>query len=248
MSDDSLSKNQVTNLLKAMRSDNERGDNERGDNERGDDDAELPTPAGIEAPSEKVADYDFRHASPVCRDQLNNLHAMHEAVAASFATSMSKVLRTSVDVILEGVEQKTCGDVIHSMADPGCLCEIAALSQGSKTSDCWMAEVQPKLVFALIDRLLGGEPNPGESIQREMTEIEVRLIRRVANELANQLQLVWSKVNPGTLVVEDINSHPHRKVISSVNEQVVCVEFSMSFCNVRDSITLAIPWLSLIHI
>ena len=274
MSDESLTKNQVTNLLKAMNqgSDTDHSQTSLADNSPSEQETAEDAK---ENANEKIADYDFRHANQVCRDQLQSVHLLHESVAADFAAVMSDMLRTPVDCVLEGVDQTSLGEFVQSMSDPGCVLDIVTdqtqiqpretqlgdLQPGDlqrqsnaasrrwsgnvQPSDRWFAELEPTLVFALVDRMLGGEPNPGETIRREMTDIELRLIRRVANEFASRLQTAWARVKPGPVAVDGISSHPHRASVSSIKEPVVRVNFAVSFCGVRGMLKLGLPWASI---
>ncbi|NND99555.1 MAG: flagellar motor switch protein FliM [Pirellulaceae bacterium] len=254
MSGKRLSQNQVENLVKAMQSpqasqtrsgtqyriDASHADPPTGDVTREQADDQSPR----QASGEVVVDYDFRQPPRLSRDQLQSLHWLHSGLAKSFTHRIAELMRSDVECRLVDVDQCGHQEFVASIEDPSCFCVIDAQPLNGQ----WALDIPPAIAFALIDRMLGGEPFPGETIRRPMTEIEARLIRRVIDDFVSELQQAWRPLVPLAPVVASVDDHPHCLQDMSVNDQVVRVQLEVSVCSVRGDIWFCIPVRSIEHL
>ncbi|MFG0260867.1 MAG: flagellar motor switch protein FliM, partial [Novipirellula sp. JB048] len=201
MSDESLSQNQVESLLKAMESADPptskavdtpapatSGPTTSGPAPSGSTSSHrlksAPQKASGLMPSDtRVTSYDFKRPERVGKDQMRAMHSLHEALARNYGASMSSLLRTMIEVKLHSVDQLTYSEFVFSLDNPSCF----SVLKPNPLEGHWILDVAPTLSYAVIDRMLGGDPKPGESIRRPLTEIESRLIRRIVDLFLTQL-------------------------------------------------------------
>jgi flagellar motor switch protein FliM len=103
-------------------------------------------------------------------------------------------------------------------------------------------DIEPTMAYALIDRMLGGDPEPGDTIKRPLTEIESRLINRAIRLYLQQLQDVWENVLPVEFAVERIESNPQLVQIVSPNEVIILVGMELTMGKIRGMLNLCIPF------
>ena len=115
----------------------------------------------------KVTLYNFRRPDRVSREQMRSLHFMHDRFARNFSSSLSAYLRTITEVNLVSVEQLSYQEFLLSVPDPTCFNAISI----KPLEGALALEVNPTLVFPIIDKMLGG---PGDALKqlRTMTDIE----------------------------------------------------------------------------
>jgi flagellar motor switch protein FliM len=239
MSDESLSQNQVENLLKAMEnveggsgppkapkfSDEESPDQKRGSGQSSNQSA-------------RVTAYDFKRPERVGKDQMRAMQSLHEGLARNFGASISGMLRTMIEVKLLSVDQLTYSEFIFSLDNPSCFNVL----KPEPLDGNWILDIAPSLSYAIIDRMLGGEPNPNDTIRRPLTEIENRLIGRVVEQFLTQLTTAWENIVDLELTVDSVESNPQLVQIVPPNEVVILVGFEVLLGKNRGMLNLCIPF------
>ena len=242
MSDESLSQNQVESLLKAMENvDDETDASETPQSDSPGDRSQAPHDPGAGGPaksSARVSAYDFKRPERVGKDQMRAMQSLHEIVARNFGASVSGMLRTMVEVKLLSVDQLTYSEFIFSLDNPSCFNILRA----DPLNGYWIMDIAPALSYSIIDRMLGGDPTPGETIRRPLTEIETRLMNRVVVLFLQQLATAWENIAQLDLAVDSTESNPHLVQIVPPNEVVILVGFEVLLGKNRGMMNLCIPF------
>src|ERR1700680_443068 len=121
-----------------------------------------------EDPAKRAEPYDFRRPDRIAKDQLRAIHLLHENFARSLAASLSAYLRAYVAVNLVSVEQLSFLEFSQCLPSPTCL---VALDM-KPFEGAAVLELNPALVFPLIELLRGGSARSLIKVNREITEIE----------------------------------------------------------------------------
>ncbi|WP_404310106.1 flagellar motor switch protein FliM [Neorhodopirellula lusitana] len=265
MSDESLSQNQVENLLKAMETadlDQEGVDAANGEiADQADIDSlmaeargaggdlpvtpQLKHPATTDKPyspgvsaGARISAYDFKRPERVGKDQMRAMQSLHESIARSFGASISGLLRTMLEVKLLSVDQLTYSEFVFSLDNPSCFNII----KPEPLDGHWVLDIAPSLAFAIIDRMLGGEPVPGEAIRRPLTEIETRLMCRVVDLFLELITPAWENIVELKPVIEATESNPQLAQIVPPNEVAILIGFEVLLGKNRGMMNLCIPF------
>ncbi len=111
--------------------------------------------------------YDFRRPDRIAKDQLRAIHLLHENFARSLASSLSAYLRAYVAVNLVSVEQLSFLEFTQCLPSP-----TSMIALGMKPYDGnAVLEINPSLVFPILEMLLGGSGKLATKMTREITEI-----------------------------------------------------------------------------
>jgi flagellar motor switch protein FliM len=103
-------------------------------------------------------------------------------------------------------------------------------------------DIAPTLSYAVIDRMLGGDPSPDDTIRRPLTEIENRLVGRVVAIFLVQLKNAWDTIIELEIEVESVESNPQLVQIVPPNEVVILVGFEVLLGKNRGMMNLCIPF------
>jgi len=126
----------------------------------------------VEDPTVKAQAYDFRRPDRIAKDQLRAIHLLHENFARSLASSLSAYLRAYVAVNLVSVEQLAFIEFAQMLPSPTSLVAL-----GMKPFDgSAVLELNPSLVFPVLEMLLGGTGQSAQKPDREITEIEQSIL------------------------------------------------------------------------
>ncbi len=166
----------------------------------------------------KISNYDFHRADRISQDQMRSIHLLHEYFGRNFSASLSAYLRAFVDVTLISVDQVSYAEFLKLLPDPTLFTSI-----GMRPLDNHMAlELNPALVFPMIDMLLGG-PGNSPSGERNPTEIEMNIIEGVIRLAMRDLREAWRPIMEVELFIDGSGTKPQMFQIVSPAETVVAI-------------------------
>jgi flagellar motor switch protein FliM len=245
--DDTMSQSQVESLLRAMESGG-KSSLETADAQPARPAAPLTPPlskpaSGYVSPrrptvTERVIPYDFKRPERVGKEQMRAIHSLHEAIARNFGAVVSNMLRTMVEVKLLSVDQMTYSEFVFSLENPSCFNVLTV----QPLEGNWILDIAPSLSYAVIDRMLGGDAEPGPVIRRPLTEIENRLVGRLVTAFLVQLHEAWQNVAELELAVHRVESNPQLVQIVPPNEVVILVCFEVTLGKNRGLMNICIPF------
>lgn len=230
MGDDILGKDEIESLLSAMGT--------------GEGEVAPAAPPGASAPSrprERVTTYDFKRPERVGKEQMRALQTLHEGFGRNFGAALSALLRSIVDVKLTSVDQLTYNEFVFSLENPTCF----NLLKAKPLEGNLILDINPSILYPIIDRLLGGGRESSSFAKRPLTEIELRLVSRITSLFLVELKNGWENVLELELSVERVESNPQLVQIVPPNEVVVLISFEVSIGDVRGMINLCIPFNSI---
>ncbi len=241
MSDDSMSHSQVESLLRVMQSGAHASAAEAAEaGSAAPNCAEHSSPAQSRAAVTAVP-YDFRHRQRISSEQLQRLRSVHETLAHQFGGGASSLLRCVVQCELLQITQKTYGEFITSLENPSCLQLLSIDPQAAS----WLLDVTPVLAFAVVDRLLGGDAEPGFALRRELTAIEHRLLRRWTNLFLAEATRAWQPLAAIELAFDRDESDPQLALVVPPADAVVAIALDVKVGRCRGQMHLCIPVASL---
>lgn len=230
MSGDVLSQAEVESLLSAMEQATPRP-------------AAPKKAAAAAAPKtrEKVAPYDFKRPERVGKEQMRALQTLHEGFSRNFGAALSAMLRSIVEIKLTSVDQLTYSEFIFSLENPSCF----NLLKAEPLEGNLILDINPSILFPIIDRLLGGGREANTTTRRPLTEIELRLVGRITSLFLEELRKAWENVLPITFQVMRVESNPQLVQIVPPNEVVVLISFELTLGDVRGMLNFCIPFNSI---
>lgn len=227
MPDDVLSQAEVESLLSAL---------------EGNAPGAAPTtrrpPSGSPRQREKVTAYDFKRPERVGKEQMRALQTLHEGFGRNFGASLSALLRKLVEVKLTSVDQLTYSEFVYSLENPTCF----NLLKADPLEGTLILDINPSILYPIIDRLLGGGAETSPIARRPLTEIELGLVSYITDLFLKELAHAWENVIKLDLDVIRVESNPQLVQIVPPNEVVVLVSFEVTLGELRGMMNLCIPY------
>ena len=190
---------------------------------------------------EKIAPYDFKRPERVGKEQMRALQTLHEGFGRNFAAGLSAMLRSMVEVKLTSVDQLTYSEFVFSLENPTCF----NLLKADTLEGNLILDINPSILYPIIDRLLGGGREGGALARRPLTEIELRIVSRIMGIFLSELHNAWENVLELDLAVLRVESNPQLVQIVPPNEVIVLIGFELSIGEVRGMVSLCIPYNSI---
>lgn len=190
-----------------------------------------------ESLSRKAAAYDFRRPDRIAKDQLRAIHLLHDNFARNLASSLSAYLRAYVIVNLVSVEQLSFAEFSQCLPSPTCL-----VSLGMKPFDGnAVMELNPSLVFPLLEMLLGGTGKSGVKINRETTEIEQTILDGLFRIILQDLRNAWAQVTNLSFSIEGRETEPQLLQILAPNEAIVSIGLEIRVADNSGMMNIGFP-------
>lgn len=184
--------------------------------------------------------YDFKHPNRVSKDQIRTLENMHDNFAGHYASTLSALMRTIVDVDLVSVDQITYSEFIMSLVTPSCSYTFSAEPMDAVC----LVDFNPTLTFSFIDRMFGGNGKILET-ERELTGIERSVMTRLANKLYRDMERAWENIVKITVEQKSFETNPQFIQIVPPGETVVVVSFQIKLFQSTGLLTICYPYVSL---
>jgi flagellar motor switch protein FliM len=181
--------------------------------------------------------YDFRRPDRIPKEQLRAIHLMHDFLARNLASSMGAYLRAYVTVSLVSVEQLSFGEFLQYLPTPTCISNISI----SPTEGNAVLDLNPSLVFPMLDILLGGSGAASQQDTRELTEIEISILEGVIRLVLHDLTEAWAPVGDIKFAIEATETQPQLMQILSPNEAIVAIGFEITMGDARGMMNFGVP-------
>lgn len=193
-----------------------------------------------EQKQKKIKVYDFKRPDKFSKDQIRTLHMLHENFARLMNTYLSAHLRTMVHIDVASVDQLTYEEFIRSLPNPS----VIGIFQMKPLKGNAILELNPNVIFSIIDRLFGG-PGLPPAKTRSLTDIEEAIIKRVINKTLECFSEAWKQVVTIEPKLEIIESNPQFTQIVPPNDMVVIITLHVKIGQAEGLVNICIPYLVL---
>ncbi|MBX5437186.1 MAG: flagellar motor switch protein FliM [Alicyclobacillaceae bacterium] len=188
----------------------------------------------------RVRVYDFRRAMRFSKDHLRIIHRVHEHFARLMTTHLSGVLRSVVQMQVESVDQAPYEEFIRSVP----TLTVMYVFEFAPLEGKVVVEINPQIAFAMIDRMMGGAVmDPYHP--RELTEIEVAVLRKALGVMPAYFAQAWRNVAELTPRIVSMESNPQFIQLATSNETILVVTFSAKVAGVSGLINVCIPYVTI---
>ena len=181
--------------------------------------------------------FDFRRPDRIPKSQVRAIHLLHDVFVRNLVSSLSAYLRSYLTVNLVSVEQLSYAEFLEGLPSPTCMVSIGLRPYDGNG----VLELNPALVFPIIEMLLGGTGKLSASIQRDITEIEQKLLDGVFRIILNDLREAWKGVTEIDFTIESMETEPQLLHVLAPNEAVVAVGVEIRIAEVVGMMNIALP-------
>jgi len=188
----------------------------------------------------KVRVHNFKNPNKFAKDHLTTLRFIYENYARIITSFLSGYLRTGIQVELTSVQELSYFEFTNSLPDP----VVLAIADFSPLKGSIIYEMAPNIVFAIIDRILGGKCEMIEKV-RNFTDIEIAILDRVLNQLLDKMREPWETIMPLRLRMEKIGTNAQFIQFINYNEMVAIVTLNAKINDVEGMINICIPYMLL---
>ncbi len=181
--------------------------------------------------------FDFRRPDRIPKSQVRAIHLLHDTFVRNLVSSLSAYLRSYLTVNLVSVEQLSYAEFLDGLPSPTCMVSLGL----SPYDGNGVLELNPSLVFPILEMLLGGTGKSSGSIQRDITEIEQKLLDGLFRIILHDLREAWKGVTEVDFTIESMETEPQLLHILAPNEAVVSIGVEVRIGETVGMMNIAMP-------
>src|SRR5574344_2000818 len=166
--------------------------------------------------------YNFRRPDKFSKAHLRGLQDIHSEFARQMSLNLTAYLRMHIDIDVVSVDQLTYDEFIRSMPTP---ITIGIFELNPLPGQVLMG-ISFEVLSCIVDRMLGGV-GLGENKQRELTDIEEALARKVIDRTVKTLENAWNNIVPVQAEVVGLDNSYQMIQVATSGEIVALITFEV---------------------
>src|ERR1700677_1115906 len=202
----------------------------------GSDETMKAAKSSVQPKPRTIHSCNFRYAGRLSNENARALTSLHEKFALNVTNSLEVYLGTSIRLKMVSLEQLALQDYINSVAPNTYLLPCALNVMESNL----LMEMDVRLIFPIIDLLLGGAGTTGSDERREVTEIDEEIMESITALIIKEVDRAWRALNlsltPGHCIKPALVTQ-----IYPANEKLVLLMFEMTVGASTGSFKIVLP-------
>lgn len=188
-----------------------------------------------------IQSYDLTNPDYKIHDLLPTLEMIYRRFAQNFRHSLYNLLHSGIEVRFERVDSLKYGDYTAEKRPP----EMQHLFRVQSLKCSGFFVLESHLVGSMVDLFFGG---PGEGVDdsdREMTQTELRMVRRFLKSAVDHLQQSWETILPFRVRLPDQESNPVSTVFTGDAELILVSRLKLKIANREGLFHIVLPYRAL---
>jgi flagellar motor switch protein FliM len=195
----------------------------------------------LEKPEEKglgqVRPYDFKTANRFSKDQIRMFTQIFDDYAYRLSTFLSATLRVLCEVEIISIEEQTYAEYSNSLPTPVLL----GIFNMEPLDGPSLMEISTPVAYELVSRVLGGTVQTADVGGKQLTEIELSILRRLMEQMLALMNECWSKVTDVNALLDRIETSAQFSQITALNEPTVIITMNIKMDKIAGIINFCIP-------
>lgn len=192
-------------------------------------------PSAPQADTRSIKPCTFRQSGQLAPEQSSALNGIHEGFARCLTQSLGAYLRVEFDVKLISVEQRSYREFLERIPEITYTLAIQVEPAGAKAA----LQMDHSLIFPLVDILLGGT-GACEVLNREISEIEERVMEEVASIICHELEVAWVPLG-AKFHLSKRQPHAQMQRLLPPTEKTLTLSFEINLAGAKGMLNLVFP-------
>lgn len=181
--------------------------------------------------------YDFRRPMTMAREHARVLEMAFETFARQWGNQLTARLRAMAQVTLDGLSLQTYDEYVRGLPGTTAMM-LCTIEQARQTA---VVQVPVSATMVWIDYMLGG-PGTGDAREdRELTEIELTLLRGVMGAALGDLGYAFASLTPLDVTLRSVQYNPQFVQAVPASDAVLVATFLMRVGEREDVATVMFP-------
>lgn len=166
--------------------------------------------------------YNFRRPDKFSKDHLRALQDVHREFSRQISLVLTAYLRMHIEIDVVSTDQLTYDEFMRSMPSPITI----GIFELNPLPGQILLGVSFEVLSCIVDRMLGGV-GLSENKQRELTDIEEALAKKVIERTVKTLESAWSSIIPVQAEVVGLDNSYQMIQVATSGEIVALITFEV---------------------
>lgn len=166
--------------------------------------------------------YNFRRPDKFSKDHLRALQDVHREFSRQISLVLTAYLRMHIEIDVVSTDQLTYDEFMRSMPSPITI----GIFELNPLPGQILLGISFEVLSCIVDRMLGGV-GLSENKQRELTDIEESLAKKVIERTVKTLESAWSNILPVQAEVVGLDNSYEMIQVATPGEIVALITFEV---------------------
>ncbi len=192
----------------------------------------------LNAPVEESADkkyrkYDFYSPRKFTKDRLKMLNSIFENYSRVINSRLNGILHATCEITVESVEEQRYNEFSNALRDSDVLALVKIDQEALQEETPILVHMDTTVLLTMIDRLMGGEGEPDDSLESEynLTDVELKIYADLMTDLMGVLGQSWENYMSIDFEYVRTEVNPTMVQLIGFDETVVIVGIQINFPN-----------------
>jgi flagellar motor switch protein FliM len=198
--------------------------------------ANSSSSSGATGRPRSIQSCNFRYAGRLSNENARTLTTLHEKFALNVGNALELYLGAALNLKLLSLEQLASQDYFSGIPPNSYLlpCPLNVMESN------FLMEMDIRLIFPIIDLLLGGSGTTSSDEIRELTEIDEEIMESVTALIIGQVERTWRTLNL-TLTPGHCIKPAMLQQVFPANEKLVLLMFEMTVGTTTGPLNIVLP-------
>jgi flagellar motor switch protein FliM len=196
----------------------------------------MTAKSSVQPKARRIHSCNFRYAGRLSNENARALTALHEKFALNVTNSLEVYLGTAIRLKMLSLEQLGLQAYIGAIAPNTYLLPCALNVMESS----FLIEMDIRLIFPIIDLLLGGAGTTASDEARELTEIDEEIMEIITTLIVKEVDRSWRALNLSLTPGHCIKPAQITQIYPA-NEKLVLLMFEMTVGATTGSFKIVLP-------
>lgn len=201
-----------------------------------------------EAMDKKVRKYDFHTPKKFTKDRMKLISSVYENYARVIASHLTSMLRLNCELELVDVEEQRYYEFNNALSEDDIIAFVDTKIVDTKDDDLEpvMFQMSKQVIYAMIDRMLGGngdmiEEEEDEGTNSGYTEIELSLYSSIMQHIAPIMDDAWGNYLEVGFQYHRIETNPRLVQAVGIDEIVLIVMLDVKIKETEGKMNICLP-------
>jgi flagellar motor switch protein FliM len=187
-----------------------------------------------------VANYDL-FSKMTHKGMMPNLDIIYDSFIRSFRVTISNRLRKICEIKKIGARPFKFDDFLISLPSPVCM----AIYKIDPLKGASMLAMDSKLVFAIMDGILGGTGTARIPEKNRMfTSIELRIMQKIVKDALLDMEKAWAPLQKTKMNLVRMEMNPRLVNIVPPEYHVVTMQLEIQIDSIKGNMVFAVPYMT----
>lgn len=188
-----------------------------------------------------IKTYDFKTPKKFTKERMSTVENLYEGFSRSLATYLTGLLQVYCEINVSKIQEKRYQEYSNEAEELSLFGLINLAPDNKEYNESLMVfEMETKLCFFMVERLLGG-PGTEYELERELTDIEKAIIRHLLTQFTGYLEETWKGYMDIHAVLTGMETNPHLIQMSAPEDVIVIVEMDVRIRELSTKFHIAMP-------